>query len=846
MAITTNLTINLEVNSPNDLVLIHAVQGEYYSRQVTANLYSNGEQYVIPSEAIALIRYRKPDASIGFYDFDPAGNRIVNIPTAGTYANKQVIFTIAPEMCDTPGRVFAHIDLYSKSSGNRLSAFYFEVNVEKAATDPEIYKKANVSGVQDLLKDIIGSVYTPSEDPQEGAIIDNTLSIPGAVGDAKAMGDVVLVQDDEPNTEEQPTNKLWIDSNSLEEGTEVPEMDDIVSEFNSSETYYTGDYVYYDGHFYKYVAVDSSSGIWDDSKWEQITIFDEINGAVNIANWAIKKYTGTWPGNVVNLPGNVYISGLGSSFVNNETDLNILGTNFIWALRSNSTYILRKYGVGNVDKRYEFMRLGEPIYWTGYSLTNTENVVWSFSYVDDTLQEQTRPAQSKAVGNAIKNLQNKDTDIYNWVKTSERTWNFCTKGYVTDSGTYNTSSTRHCYLLPEVDSSGMSVYREVIEDKLLIISPPGYKIMVSIGDGRSAAYFLFNTEYVSSYIIDRNKIIEDYNVPENLQKIWYRVSVCRDDLGVLDLSVDQQTEELVGEDIIAIVSGVKELYLNNEDRRPDHFKPLYVCLGTSLDVGEIHRQGESTVITDYKTPDYFAALEGLELVNLASGGTGIVARGTTGKKNNFMEQIIENADLISKANLVTIHWGANDLSALHTPGRSYSQMCGLYTDFFEFATYSDGVFTIKTEYEKNSSGINTQLYSEATEMGALNWCIWAIYLLNPRAIVVSVHGESDARYLPVTIGEATDPNLPNNKTLNFTTLDSTTWTMSCRTQHNLLAEAIQLPHIDFSDGSFLTSWNNQSDDDNGVLGYDGVHYTNAGYLMRARYISGQLRKILAH
>lgn len=278
MAITASVTINLEMDRPNDLVLIHAVQGEYYSRQVTANLKQNGSAYTIPSEAIALIRYRKPDGKVGFYDYDPAGNRIVTIINS----NHSVQFTIADTMCDVPGRVFAHIDLYSKTSGNRLSAFYFYVDVEKAATDPEIYRETNVTGVHDLLEEIIGSVYTPSSDPQEGAIIDNTLSIPGAVGDAKAMGDVVLIQDEEPDAEEQPANKIWIDSDSLEEGVEVPDMDDIVSEFSTSKTYSAGDYVNYQGHIYKYIAETASSGAWDNSKWERIILCDELTRLFNL------------------------------------------------------------------------------------------------------------------------------------------------------------------------------------------------------------------------------------------------------------------------------------------------------------------------------------------------------------------------------------------------------------------------------------------------------------------------------------------------------------------------------------------------------------------------------------
>lgn len=270
MAISKTVTIDIELERPNDLVLVHAVQGEYYSREVIANLKDGGVDYTIPSEAVALIRYRKPDGKVGFYDFDPAGNRIVNIQSN----NKSVKFTIAEDMCSIPGRVVAHIDLYSKTSGNRLSAFYFHVDVEKAATDPEIYVVSNAGGVQDLLKDIIGNIYTPGTSTT-GAVIDPTLTIPGAVGDAKAMGDVVLVQPEEPDSS-ITSNKLWVDSDSTETGIEVPDILDIVGSYSDTKRYSNGDFVNYEGKIYKYVYDSDYVGSWNKDLWELVPISNDI------------------------------------------------------------------------------------------------------------------------------------------------------------------------------------------------------------------------------------------------------------------------------------------------------------------------------------------------------------------------------------------------------------------------------------------------------------------------------------------------------------------------------------------------------------------------------------------
>lgn len=280
MAIVNQLEISLQVGRKNDLVLIHAVQGESYSRQVTANLYTvtNNvwERYTIPNEAIALIRYRKPDGKVGFYDFDPAGNRIVNIPTTGTYANKQVIFTIPPEMCDVPGRVFAHIDLYKKTDGTRLSAFYFQVEVEKAATDPEIYSQVNVSGFSDLLRDILESVYQGETEDPEGVILDNTLTLPGAAAEAKATGDLILIQETQPIHSQTPRNEIWFNNGPAIE-TEVPEMSNVVSSWSTDKVYTYGDYAAKDGVIYKFISQTPYVGEWDARKWTSIKLCDELS-----------------------------------------------------------------------------------------------------------------------------------------------------------------------------------------------------------------------------------------------------------------------------------------------------------------------------------------------------------------------------------------------------------------------------------------------------------------------------------------------------------------------------------------------------------------------------------------
>lgn len=282
MAIVHSVTIDLEVDKPNDLTVVHAVQGEYYTRQVTANLYSDGSLYIIPTEAVALIRYRKPDGTVGFYDFDPSGNRIVTIPAAPN--NTKVIFTLAPEMCDLAGHVTAHIDLYSLHTGYRLSVFNFLVEVEKAATDNEVIAQSNTSGLQGLVGEIIENIYRGNEQTDwRAGIIDNTLTMEGAVGEAKAMGDVVLVQSVQPNPVDYPSNKIWIDPDGLEDGIEIPEMAEvsglrssIAIPYDKTKTYELGDQTYFNNQLYTCIVPITAPEEWVPEHWISAVITEDL------------------------------------------------------------------------------------------------------------------------------------------------------------------------------------------------------------------------------------------------------------------------------------------------------------------------------------------------------------------------------------------------------------------------------------------------------------------------------------------------------------------------------------------------------------------------------------------
>lgn len=120
MTITQNISIDLQ--QPGSAPVVHAVQGEEYTREVKVTLYSGGVAWVPPEEIEIAVSYQKSDGTTGLYDKLPNGN------AACTIENNSITAIMAPQMLTVPGLVKAVVIMYEE--GSQLATFPFYLNVE--------------------------------------------------------------------------------------------------------------------------------------------------------------------------------------------------------------------------------------------------------------------------------------------------------------------------------------------------------------------------------------------------------------------------------------------------------------------------------------------------------------------------------------------------------------------------------------------------------------------------------------------------------------------------------------------------------------------------------------------
>ena len=127
---TTELELNLRL--PNQYVIAHAVQNDRLSRKIKAGLYDGGVAWTPAAGTDAVVRFVKPDGTMGFYDTDEAGN------TAVTWIGNVATIMLAEQVLTVPGDVYCQINFYTASE-EKLSTFAFKIVVEKSViTDSTI------------------------------------------------------------------------------------------------------------------------------------------------------------------------------------------------------------------------------------------------------------------------------------------------------------------------------------------------------------------------------------------------------------------------------------------------------------------------------------------------------------------------------------------------------------------------------------------------------------------------------------------------------------------------------------------------------------------------------------
>ena len=134
MSINHNVDLNLSASVMPPV--LNMAQYDANSRTIVATLWDGTSGFNVPSGAVVMVRFGKPDGTGGLYDHTEAGEAI-------TYSGNVVTSPVATQMLSVAGKVQADIEIYqsgaTEQASVKLATFCFAVNVEKAAyPDAEI------------------------------------------------------------------------------------------------------------------------------------------------------------------------------------------------------------------------------------------------------------------------------------------------------------------------------------------------------------------------------------------------------------------------------------------------------------------------------------------------------------------------------------------------------------------------------------------------------------------------------------------------------------------------------------------------------------------------------------
>lgn len=124
----TQLTLNLQ--APNYASTMYAVQHDRLSRKVAAQLCDGAIPFEPGYGPLAVVRYKKPDGTSGFYDADEDDNPAV------TWTGSVATIMLAEQMLTVPGDVYCQLNFYTADE-QRLTSFTWKIVVEESVIDDD-------------------------------------------------------------------------------------------------------------------------------------------------------------------------------------------------------------------------------------------------------------------------------------------------------------------------------------------------------------------------------------------------------------------------------------------------------------------------------------------------------------------------------------------------------------------------------------------------------------------------------------------------------------------------------------------------------------------------------------
>lgn len=132
-----NVNQSVSLNLSADVIppRLHMVQGDSNTRTIVATLWDGATPYTVPTGALFMVRFGKPDGTGGLYDTTEGGAKV-------TASGNTVTAPVATQMLTVAGTVRVQIDIYGTATGKaaeKLATFCFYIDVS-----PNAYTDANI------------------------------------------------------------------------------------------------------------------------------------------------------------------------------------------------------------------------------------------------------------------------------------------------------------------------------------------------------------------------------------------------------------------------------------------------------------------------------------------------------------------------------------------------------------------------------------------------------------------------------------------------------------------------------------------------------------------------------
>lgn len=176
--------VTLDLQAPNIAVVAAGKQNDLMSRKIACQLRDGDNAFTPPGGVAAMIRYAKPDGTVGFYD-------VLEDETTPAYSisGSVITITMCEQMLTVPGNVWVEINFYTSSE--KLTTFYFLLEVQASVlSDGTIISSDYYNVLSAQIQSLLGATAHPVRidsvtknwllwDEDSGAYVDSGYSSVG-------------------------------------------------------------------------------------------------------------------------------------------------------------------------------------------------------------------------------------------------------------------------------------------------------------------------------------------------------------------------------------------------------------------------------------------------------------------------------------------------------------------------------------------------------------------------------------------------------------------------------------------------------------------------------------------